>query len=133
MINILTVGSGGYRIIQLAQDGAFWIGIIMVIYGLTEAMMGYPNWKKRLFTVVMSYIAILVVPIVFLEIKNSLQPEMRRQFIRAQEEVEQEVGSTNSINQDDIDRMINDINRNNENLTEEDIRQIVIEVLENER
>jgi hypothetical protein len=64
--------SGGLAIIQLMQKASFWLGIGVVIWGVIESQLDLPGWKWRIAKGVLGYILILVVPLIFLELRDSL-------------------------------------------------------------
>jgi cell division protein FtsW (lipid II flippase) len=65
--------SGGLAIIQLLQRASFWLGIGVVIWGVIESQLDLPGWKWRIAKGVLGYILILLVPMVFIELRDSLQ------------------------------------------------------------
>jgi hypothetical protein len=66
-----TAGSG-LRLLRLVQQGAFWGGIIVTIWGIVEAWLDWPDWKGRVLKGIIGYILILLVPLLFLELDASL-------------------------------------------------------------
>lgn len=71
---------GGARIIVLMQKAAFWVGLGVTIWGIVEAQLDYPGWKGRVGKGVLGYIGILVLPLVFMELRNSLQIDVWQQI-----------------------------------------------------
>ena len=63
---------GAMRLIKLMQAATFWIGVGVAIWGIVEAMLDYPGWRARILKGILGYIAILVLPLVFIEIRQSL-------------------------------------------------------------
>ena len=80
--NVLAAGglNGGMKLIILLQKASFWGGMGVTIWGLIEMQLDYPGWKSRVFKGVLGYIGILVVPLVFLELQNSLQVDVWNQI-----------------------------------------------------
>jgi len=75
--------SGGIRLILLMQKASFWVGMGVTIWGIVEAQLDYPGWKSRVLKGVLGYIGILLVPLVFLELQNSLQVDVWGQIEEA--------------------------------------------------
>lgn len=65
--------SGGIRLIQLLQKASFWVGMGVTIWGIVEAQLDFPGWKGRVLKGVLGYVAILLIPLVFFELKNALE------------------------------------------------------------
>lgn len=65
--------SGGMNIILLLQKASFWIGMGVTIWGLIEMGLDAPGWKARVFKGILLYVGVLIVPVIFLELQNSLQ------------------------------------------------------------
>lgn len=65
--------NGGVRLIVLLQQASFWIGLGVAIWGIIEWQLDYPGWKKRLLSGIVGYIIILILPLVFLELKTALE------------------------------------------------------------
>lgn len=63
---------GGIRLLKLVQQGAFWGGIIVTIWGIVEAWLDWPDWKGRVLKGIIGYVLILLVPLLFLELDASL-------------------------------------------------------------
>lgn len=76
---------GGVRLIQLMQQATFWLGMAITIWGCVEMQLDYPGWKGRVFKGVLGYILILVIPLVFLELRKSL-------YVDVWKEIEKEGG-----------------------------------------
>ena len=72
--------NGGIRLILLMQKASFWVGMGVTIWGIVEAQLDYPGWKGRVLKGVLGYIGILLVPLVFLELQNSLQVDVWNQL-----------------------------------------------------
>ncbi len=68
--------AGGMNLILLLQKAAFWIGMGVTIWGLIEMGLDAPNWRGRVFKGVLLYVGVLLVPLVFLELQNSLQVDV---------------------------------------------------------
>lgn len=64
--------SGGQNIILLMQKAAFWIGMGVSIWGVVEAQLDLPGWRGRIAKGVLGYVAILIIPLIFVELSNSL-------------------------------------------------------------
>ena len=76
-----TAGSvGGMRLIKLMQAASFWIGLGVSIWGVVEAQLDYPGWKGRVMKGVLGYIAILLLPLIFIELRDSLQVDVWEQI-----------------------------------------------------
>lgn len=76
--NVFAAGSmsGGMNLILLLQKASFWIGMGVTMWGLIEMALDYPGWRGRVFKGVLMYIGVLLVPLVFLELQNSLQVDV---------------------------------------------------------
>lgn len=72
--------SGGISLIKLMQGASFWIGLGVSIWGIVEAQLDYPGWKGRVMKGVLGYIAILLLPLIFLEIRDNLQVDIWKQI-----------------------------------------------------
>lgn len=72
--------SGGANIIMLIQKASFWVGMGVTMWGVVEAQLDYPGWRGRVIKGILGYIAILVIPLVFLELRNSLQVDVWHQL-----------------------------------------------------
>lgn len=70
-----TLGGGG-RLILLLQKASFWVGLGVTIWGIVEMQLDYPGWKSRVMKGVLGYIAILLLPLIFLELRNALQVDV---------------------------------------------------------
>lgn len=77
--------SGGMNLIVLLQKAAFWVGMGVTIWGLIEMGLDAPNWRGRVFKGILLYVGVLLVPLVFLELKNSLQMDIWEQINRGGE------------------------------------------------
>lgn len=75
--------SGGMSIIKLMQQGAFWVGIGVSIWGLIEMGLDAPNWRGRVFKGVFLYVGVLIVPLIFVELKEALQVDVWDQMQNA--------------------------------------------------
>lgn len=64
---------GGKHLILLLQKASFWVGMGITIWGIVEAQLDFPGWKGRIAKGILGYIGILLVPLVFLELQESLQ------------------------------------------------------------
>ncbi len=64
---------GGIAILKLMQQASFWIGLGVVIWGIAEAQLDLPGWKSRILKGIIGYIAILLVPMLFITLRDSLQ------------------------------------------------------------
>jgi len=71
---------GGRNIIILLQKASFWVGMGITIWGIVEAMLDFPGWKGRITKGILGYIGILLVPLVFVELQNSLQVDVWNQI-----------------------------------------------------
>ena len=71
---------GGRNIIILLQKASFWVGMGITIWGIVEAMLDFPGWKGRITKGILGYIGILLVPLVFVELQNSLQVDVWQQI-----------------------------------------------------
>lgn len=72
--------NGGIALIKLMQQASFWVGIGVVIWGIVEAQLDLPGWKSRILKGVLGYIAILVVPLLFVSLRDNLQIDMWQQL-----------------------------------------------------
>lgn len=72
--------AGGIRLIKLMQAASFWIGLGVSIWGIVEAQLDYPGWKGRVLKGVLGYIAILLLPLIFIELRDSLQVDVWNQL-----------------------------------------------------
>jgi hypothetical protein len=45
----------------------------VTIWGIVEAQLDFPGWKGRILKGVLGYAAILIIPLVFLELRSALQ------------------------------------------------------------
>ena len=72
--------NGGIRLILLMQKASFWVGMGVTIWGIVEAQLDYPGWKGRVLKGLLGYIGILLVPLVFLVLQNSLQVDVWNQL-----------------------------------------------------
>lgn len=75
-----TSSVGGIRLIKLMQAASFWIGLGVSIWGVVEAQLDYPGWKGRVLKGVLGYIAILLLPLIFIELRDSLQVDVWNQL-----------------------------------------------------
>jgi hypothetical protein len=71
---------GGVAIIKLMQMASFWVGIGVVVWGIVEAQLDLPGWKGRITKGIIGYIAILLVPILFLTLRDNLQVDVWQQL-----------------------------------------------------
>jgi hypothetical protein len=71
---------GGSRLIMLMQKAAFWLGMAVSIWGIVEAQLDFPGWRGRILKGVLGYIGVLLVPLVFLELDNSLRVDVWQQI-----------------------------------------------------
>lgn len=74
------VSVGGMSLVMLLQKASFYLGMGVVIWGIVESMLDFPGWKGRVTKGLIGYIAILYVPIVFMEIRNSIQGDVWSQL-----------------------------------------------------
>jgi hypothetical protein len=75
--NVFAAGmSGGMSIIVLLQKASFWVGMGITIWGIVEMQLDFPGWRGRILKGVLGYIGILLIPLVFLELQNSLQVDV---------------------------------------------------------
>jgi hypothetical protein len=72
--------SGGLNLILLLQKASFWIGMGITMWGLIEMGLDSPGWKGRVFKGILMYVGVLLVPLVFLELKDSLQVDVWEQI-----------------------------------------------------
>jgi hypothetical protein len=68
--------SGGMNLILLLQKASFWIGMGVTMWGLIEMGLEAPGWRGRILKGVFLYIGVLLVPLIFLELQNSLQVDV---------------------------------------------------------
>ena len=68
--------SGGMNLILLLQKASFWVGMGVTIWGLIEMGLDAPGWRGRILKGVIMYVGVLIVPLVFLELQNSLQVDV---------------------------------------------------------
>lgn len=66
-----TTGTGGWALIHLLQQGAFWVGMAVSIWGVYEWQVGGPGWKERIIKGVGGYLLILVLPLIFTVLRSS--------------------------------------------------------------
>lgn len=71
---------GGVAIIKLMQIASFWVGIGVVVWGIVEAQLDLPGWKGRIFKGIGGYIAILLVPMLFITLRDNLQIDVWQQL-----------------------------------------------------
>lgn len=64
---------GGLAILKLMQQASFWVGIGVVVWGIVEAQLDLPGWKGRIMKGIIGYIAILLVPMLFITLRDNLQ------------------------------------------------------------
>ncbi|WP_332629181.1 hypothetical protein [Halalkalibacter flavus] len=72
--------SGGMNIIILLQKASFWVGLGITIWGIVEMQLDFPGWRGRILKGVLGYIGILLIPLVFIELQNSLQVDVWEQI-----------------------------------------------------
>lgn len=73
---VMAAGSGtqgGLAILKLMQQASFWVGIGVVVWGIVEAQLDLPGWKGRIMKGIVGYIAILLVPMLFITLRDNLQ------------------------------------------------------------
>ena len=71
---VYAAGSPGtVNLLKLAQEFSFWLGILVCAWGIVEWQLQLPGWKKRLISGIGGYVAVLLLPIFFLTLKNNLQ------------------------------------------------------------
>lgn len=68
--------TGGISLIKLMQQASFWIGLGVSIWGVVEAQLDYPGWKGRVMKGVLGYVAILLLPLIFIELRDNLQVDV---------------------------------------------------------
>lgn len=73
-------GSGGFKLIKLLQGAAFWAGMFVSIWGIIEAQLDFPGWKGRILKGVLGYIGILLIPLIFMELRDNLQADVWSQI-----------------------------------------------------
>lgn len=66
-------GDGGVALLKLMQQFSFWIGIGVVIWGIVEAQLDLPGWKSRIFKGIGGYVGVLLVPMLFIALRENLQ------------------------------------------------------------
>jgi len=71
---------GGVAILKLMQMASFWVGIAVVVWGIVEAQLDLPGWKGRIFKGIGGYIAILLVPMLFITLRENLQIDVWQQL-----------------------------------------------------
>jgi hypothetical protein len=64
---------GGVALLKLMQQGSFWVGLGVVVWGIVEAQLDLPGWKGRILKGILGYIAILLVPMLFISLRDNLQ------------------------------------------------------------
>jgi hypothetical protein len=77
--SILAAGAGmssGFNLIVLLQKAAFWVGLGITIWGIVEMQLDAPGWKGRIMKGILGYIAILLIPLVFLELDAGLRADV---------------------------------------------------------
>jgi hypothetical protein len=67
---------GGMNLILLLQKASFWVGMGVTIWGLIEMGLDAPGWRGRVFKGIAMYVGVLLVPLVFLELQDSLQVDV---------------------------------------------------------
>lgn len=72
--------TGGIAILKLMQQASFWVGIGVVIWGIVEAQLDLPGWKSRIMKGIIGYIAILLVPLLFVTLRDNLQVDVWTQI-----------------------------------------------------
>ncbi len=72
--------TGGIAILKLMQMGSFWVGLGVVIWGIVEAQLDLPGWKSRITKGILGYIAILLVPMLFITLRDNLQIDVWQQL-----------------------------------------------------
>ena len=72
--------NGGMNLILLLQKASFWVGMGVTIWGFIEMGLDAPGWRGRVFKGVILYVGVLLVPLVFLELQNSLQVDVWNQI-----------------------------------------------------
>lgn len=75
-----TATSGGMNLILLLQKASFWVGMGVTMWGLIEMGLEAPGWRGRIIKGVLLYVGVLLVPLVFLELQNSLQVDVWNQI-----------------------------------------------------
>lgn len=83
--------SGGRNIIILLQKASFWVGMGITIWGIVEAQLDFPGWKGRILKGILGYIGILLVPLVFLELQQSLQLDVWNEIDANQQQYDQQL------------------------------------------
>lgn len=73
--------AGGMNLILLLQKASFWVGMGVTIWGLIEMGLDAPGWRGRVIKGVCMYIGVLLVPLIFLELQNSLQVDVWNQIL----------------------------------------------------
>jgi hypothetical protein len=77
--SVLAAGAGmssGFNLIVLLQKAAFWVGLGITIWGIVEMQLDAPGWKGRIMKGILGYIAILLIPLVFLELDAGLRADV---------------------------------------------------------
>lgn len=72
--------SGGMRLIKLMQKATFWLGLAVCIWGVVEMQLDLPGWAGRIMKGILGYVVILLLPLVFLELENSLAVDVWEQI-----------------------------------------------------
>jgi len=62
---------GASRLIDKLQSAALWFGLALGIWGIYEWMMGSPGGLDRFKRAVLGYVAILLMPLLFFELRDS--------------------------------------------------------------
>lgn len=73
-------GDGGVALLKLMQVASFWVGIAVVIWGIVEAQLDLPGWKGRIFKGIGGYIGVLLVPMLFIALRDNLQIDVWSQI-----------------------------------------------------
>lgn len=76
-------GGGGMRLIKLMQKATFWLGLAVSIWGIVEMQLDLPGWTGRIMKGVLGYVAILLIPLVFLELEGTLAVDVWEQIEKA--------------------------------------------------
>lgn len=79
---VLAAGTspGGMSLVILMQKASFWVGLGVAIWGVVEMQLNLPDWKSRIFKGILGYVLILILPLVFLELRNNLQADVWNQI-----------------------------------------------------
>ncbi|MGP9042085.1 hypothetical protein [Cytobacillus kochii] len=72
--------TGGMNLILLLQKASFWVGMGVTMWGLIEMGLEAPGWRGRILKGVFLYIGVLLVPLIFVELQNSLQVNVWEQL-----------------------------------------------------